>query len=72
MVLPDFNLPTRSNQCWEYSGMDCLQSCLDKKQFKSYLSLIIFGPTNPYLYKKRRRLTPLHPIFDLSTLHCNY
>jgi hypothetical protein len=36
MILPDFNLPTRSYKCWEYFGMDRLENCLDKKHFKSY------------------------------------
>ena len=36
MILPDFVLPSRANQTWSYSGMDSVESCLDKKHFKSY------------------------------------
>jgi len=36
MILPDFILPSRINQCWEYSGIDSLECCLDKEHFKSY------------------------------------
>ena len=36
MILPDFVLPSRVNQCWEYSGMDSLSDCLDKTHFKKY------------------------------------
>jgi hypothetical protein len=36
MILPDFVLPSRVNQTWSYSGMDSLESCLDKKYFASY------------------------------------
>ena len=36
MILPDFILPSRINQCWEYSGMDSFEHCLDKTHFKQY------------------------------------
>lgn len=36
MILPDFVLPSRVNQRWEYSGMDCYEDCLDKNHFKNY------------------------------------
>jgi hypothetical protein len=36
MILPDFVLPSRVNQTWSYSGLDCIEDCLDKKHFKSY------------------------------------
>jgi hypothetical protein len=36
MILPDFVLPSRINQCWEYSGMDSPTNCLDKTHFKQY------------------------------------
>lgn len=36
MILPDFVLPSRINQCWEYSGIDSIDHCKDKKHFKSY------------------------------------
>jgi hypothetical protein len=37
MILPDFILPSRVNQEWEYSGMDSAEYCMDKKHFDSYL-----------------------------------
>jgi len=43
MILPDFILPSRVNQCWEYSGMDSLELCQDKKHFKSYLHNITYN-----------------------------
>lgn len=36
MILPDFILPSRVNQHWEYSGMDSIERCRDKKHFKAY------------------------------------
>ena len=36
MILPDFVLPGRGNQCWQYSGIDSLENCLNKKHFESY------------------------------------
>ena len=36
MILPDFVLPNRVNQCWQYSGIDDPNQCLDKKHFESY------------------------------------
>jgi hypothetical protein len=36
MILPDFILPNKVNQRWEYSGMDSLEGCLDKKHFQQY------------------------------------
>ena len=36
MILPDFILPSRINQCWQHSGMDCLEHCFNKKHFKNY------------------------------------
>jgi hypothetical protein len=36
MILPDFVLPSRVNQTWSHSGIDSLESCLDKKHFESY------------------------------------
>jgi hypothetical protein len=36
MILPDFILPSRVNQHWEYSGLDSIEHCLNKKHFKSY------------------------------------
>lgn len=36
MILPDLVLSTRANQHWQFSGMDSLENCIDKKHFKSY------------------------------------
>ena len=36
MVLSDFILHSRANACWDYSGMDSIERCLDKKHFKNY------------------------------------
>jgi hypothetical protein len=36
MILPDFVLPSRVNQCWQYSGIDSFKECLDKNYFKQY------------------------------------
>lgn len=36
MILPDFILPSRVNQHWQYSGMDSIKECRDKKHFRSY------------------------------------
>ena len=36
MILPDFILHSRVNARWEYSGMDSIESCRDKKHFKNY------------------------------------
>lgn len=36
MILPDFILPSRVNQHWQYLGIDSIEECLDKKWFKKY------------------------------------
>lgn len=36
MILPDFILPSRVNQHWQYLGMDSIKDCLDKTHFQSY------------------------------------
>lgn len=36
VILPDFILPSRVNQHWEYSGIDSYENCLDKTHFKQY------------------------------------
>lgn len=36
MILPDFVLPSRVNQCWRYSGIDSLKHCSNKNHFLSY------------------------------------
>lgn len=36
MILPDLVLPTRVSQRWQYSGIDSLEHCLDKKHFLEY------------------------------------
>ena len=35
-MLDDLILPSRANQIWQYSGMDCLERCIDRKHFKKY------------------------------------
>ena len=36
MILPEVMLTTRANQHWQFSGLDSLEKCLNKKHFKSY------------------------------------
>jgi hypothetical protein len=36
LILPDFILSSRVNQCWQYSGIDSPDQCLDKSHFKQY------------------------------------
>jgi hypothetical protein len=36
MILPDFILPSRIHQQWQYSGLDSPDDCLDKKHFELY------------------------------------
>lgn len=36
MILPDFVVPSRINQRWDYSGLDSEEHCRDLKHFKSY------------------------------------
>lgn len=36
MILPNLILPSRVNQCWEFSGMDQIDQCVDKQHFLSY------------------------------------
>lgn len=36
MILPDLVLPSRANRHWQYSGMDSLDRCLDRKHFLDY------------------------------------
>jgi len=36
VMLPNFILPSRANQQWEYSGIDSLEKCLDKTHFARY------------------------------------
>jgi hypothetical protein len=36
MILPDFVLTSRANQCWSYSGMDSPELCTDVQHFESY------------------------------------
>jgi hypothetical protein len=40
MILPDFVLHSRVNQCWEYTGMDSPDHCLDKTHFKQYPHIV--------------------------------
>jgi hypothetical protein len=36
MFLPDFILETRKNQCWNVTGLDNIDKCLDKVHYKNY------------------------------------
>jgi hypothetical protein len=36
MILSDFTLPSKVNQCWEYSGIDSWEDCADKDHFRQY------------------------------------
>lgn len=36
MILPDFILPSRVNQHWQYSGIDSIEKCMKKSWFKQY------------------------------------
>jgi hypothetical protein len=36
MILDDLKLPSRSNRCWKYSGLDSYDECIDKKHFLKY------------------------------------
>lgn len=36
MILPDFILPARANQIWQYSGIDDPGRCLDDQHFREY------------------------------------
>lgn len=36
MILPDFVLRTRANQCWDQSGIDSLEKCFDQQHFLQY------------------------------------
>ena len=43
MILPDFILPSRINQQWEYSGIDSPEKCLDKLHFARYPHKITYN-----------------------------
>ena len=47
MILPDFVIPSRANQLWQYSGMDSYELCKDPLHFESYPYKI------EYLYNSR-------------------
>lgn len=47
MILPDFVLPSRVNQCWEYSGADSPEYCFNKNHFDQ------FPHTVTYQYNSR-------------------
>jgi hypothetical protein len=47
MILPDFVLVSRANQCWPYSGIDSPELCLDARHFDSYPHKV------EYLYNNR-------------------
>jgi len=42
VILPNLILPSRINQCWEYSGLDSPEHCQDKKHFKKYPHTILY------------------------------
>jgi len=42
MILPSTVLQTRVNQVWEYSGMDSIENCLDRRHFKQYPHNVIY------------------------------
>lgn len=42
MILPDFILPSRVNQCWKFSGIDSVERCLDINHFKSYPHQVVY------------------------------
>jgi hypothetical protein len=43
VILPDFVLPSRVNQCWQYSGIDSIEHCLDKNHFEQYPHSVIYN-----------------------------
>jgi len=47
MILPDFILHSRVNARWDYSGMDSIEDCFNKKHFKNY------PHTVKYVYNSR-------------------
>jgi hypothetical protein len=47
MILPDFVIPSRINQCWAYSGIDSPELCRDPLHFESYPYKV------EYLYNSR-------------------
>ena len=47
MILPDFILHSRVNARWDYSGMDSIKDCFNKKHFKNY------PHTVKYVYNSR-------------------
>lgn len=42
MILPDFVLPSLVNGRWEFSGLDSIDLCLDRKHFKNYPHAITY------------------------------
>jgi hypothetical protein len=47
VILPDFQLSSRANQQWQYSGIDTLEHCSNKQHFLSYPHLV------EYVYNQR-------------------
>jgi hypothetical protein len=43
MILAKLKLPSRANQCWQYSGIDSPDDCLDKNHFFSYSHEVIYN-----------------------------
>jgi hypothetical protein len=42
MILPDFVLNSRVNQCWEYSGIDTFEKCYNRSHFLSYAHKVLY------------------------------
>ncbi len=43
MILPDFILPTRVNQCWDQSGIDSYEHCQDKNHYVNFPWPVIYN-----------------------------
>lgn len=43
MILPSLILPSRVNQHWQFSGLDSIKHCRDKKHFRSYPHAITYN-----------------------------
>lgn len=42
-ILCDLHIPTRSNQTWFESGMDCFSACNDRSHYQSYPHLVTYN-----------------------------
>jgi hypothetical protein len=43
MILPDFFLSTRANQCWDHSGIDSFEHCQDKNHYVNFSWPVIYN-----------------------------